>query len=158
MGLGAAEGARDAVRQALLELGQTGPYLARAMRSGRLAVPASPGDVRTMLDHAAYYFPADRACAFDPLRAGTDTVRLGDGPPSPATPRSCARALDRAGVRVAVVDVTSADVAAGPFRVARAVSPDLQPLSFGHGLDRLPVPRLRALGEAPGRPDVHPIW
>ena len=28
----------------------------------------------------------------------------------------------------------------------RAVSPDLQPISFGYGLDRLPVPRLAALG------------
>src|SRR5688572_13056742 len=142
MGLGAAFDARDAVRQALLELGQTGPYLARAMRSGRLAVPATPAEVRTMLDHAAYYFPAARASAFGPLRSFAHTVRLGDSAPSSPTPASAARALDRSGVRVAVVDVTSSDVALGPFRVVRALSPDLQPLSYGHGLDRLPVPRL----------------
>jgi ribosomal protein S12 methylthiotransferase accessory factor len=158
MGLGAAFDARDAVRQSLLELGQTGPYLARAMTSGLLQVPAAPGEVRSMLDHAAYYFPAARASAFDPLRAGVDTVRLGASAPSAPTPTSCARALDRSGVRVAIVDVTSPDLTGSPFRVARALSPDLQPLSYGHGLDRLPVPRLRALGQAAGRPQIHPIW
>ena len=87
-----------------------------------------------------------------------DTVRLGDSAPSAPTPESCARALDRSGVRVAIVDVTSSDLTGSPFRVARALSPDLQPLSYGDGLDRLPVPRLRALGEAAGRPRIHPIW
>jgi ribosomal protein S12 methylthiotransferase accessory factor len=158
LGLGAAFDARDAVRQALLELGQTGPYLARAMASGMLAVPAAPAEVRAMLDHAAYYFPAGRASAFDPLRAGPDTVSLGDVAVPAPTPASCAAALARSGVRVAIVDVTSSDVAGSPFRVARALSSGLQPLSYGHGLGRLPVPRVRDLGQAPGRPAIHPIW
>ena len=61
------------------------------------------------------------------------------------------------GIRVAIVDVTSRDVASGPFRVARAVSPDLMPITFGHGLERLPpdaspglTGRLTATAGAPG--------
>ena len=63
-----------------------------------------------------------------------------------------------ADVRVAIVDVTSADVATGPFRVVRAVSPDLQTISYGHGLDRAPVERIRGRTLTAGLPSVHPIW
>ena len=45
-----------AIRQAVLELGQTGPYLRRLMHSNAVAAPACPSGVKTMLDHAAYYF------------------------------------------------------------------------------------------------------
>ena len=47
---------------------------------------------------------------------------------------------------VAIVDVTSPDVATGPFRVVRAVSPDLQGLAYGYGMDRAVVSRIRAMG------------
>ena len=69
---------------------------------------------------------------------------------------ACASRLEAGGVRVALVDVTAPDVMTGPFRVARAVSPDLQPISYGYGLERVPVARVRALV----RPEaaIHPIW
>ena len=63
-----------------------------------------------------------------------------------------------AGVRVAVVDVTSADVATGPFRVARAVSPDLQPILYGYGLERIPVERIRRMKSSAVVPPINPIW
>ena len=62
----------------------------------------------------------------------------------------------RSNIRVALVDVTSADVATTGLVAIRAVSPDLQPISFGYGLDRLPVARLKALGAEVS--DVSPIW
>ncbi|MEI9814959.1 MAG: YcaO-like family protein [Acidobacteriota bacterium] len=140
IGLGADRDPLRALRSAILEVGQTGPYLRRMMQSGFLKTPESPADVREMLQHAAYYFPAHRAAAFDSLRTGMSH------PPAPAD------------IRVAVVDVTSTDLRSSPFRVFRAISPDLQPISYGCGLDRMPVARLQRLGLAPKLPEIHPVW
>jgi ribosomal protein S12 methylthiotransferase accessory factor len=151
---------RVALRQAVLELGQTGPHLRRLLRSKAIPVPEEPRLVREMLDHAAYYFPAGRAGAFDRLRRQgppTTISSLAEGHPT-RTLAECASALGAAGVRVALVDVTSPDVASGPFHVFRAVSPDLQPLSYGYGFDRQPVERVRLRGLAPSIPPIHPIW
>ncbi len=153
-GLGCDLDPRAALRQAVLELGQTGPYLRRMMRSGVLTAADDPSGVRQMLDHAAYYFPKERAAAFDRLRSDTTPVLFGDL--KSVTNRSlqdCALALDQAAVRVALVDVTSADVATGPFSVMRAVSPDLQPIWYGYGLERI-----HKLQIASDVPPINPIW
>ncbi|HVK20961.1 MAG TPA: YcaO-like family protein [Actinokineospora sp.] len=159
LGLGADRSPRAAIRAALLELAQTAPHLATLLRDRTHPVPKHPQDVRDMLDHAAYYFPANRVEAFDRLRCG-GTSRLRDlVEPVPETSVTDLKGvLGSAGVRVAIVDVTSADVAMGPFRVVRAVSPDLQPISYGHGNDRSPVVRLRDKLLPPHRRQVHPIW
>ena len=153
-GLGCDLDPRAALRQAVLELGQTGPYLRRMMRLKVLKPAADPSGVREMLDHAAYYFPKERASAFDRLRS-QETVSLRELK-SVATRslRDCAAALGEAGVRVALVDVTSADVATGPFSVMRAVSPDLQPIWYGYGLDRIH----HKLKIADDVPPINPIW
>jgi ribosomal protein S12 methylthiotransferase accessory factor len=159
IGLGSDLQPELALRQAVLELGQTGPYLRRMMRAKRLATPNDPSCVCEMLDHAAYYFPAERASAFDSLRTGETSVRLSDL--DSVTKRSlddCVSALNEAAVRVALIDVTSADVATGPFHVMRAVSPDLQPIWYGHGLERNPTDRIRKLGIAANIPPINPIW
>lgn len=160
IGLGTGADVRAALRSAVLELGQTGPYLQRMMQSHSIVVPRSRGAVRQMLDHAAYYFPARRAPAFDRLRSAATVVSLGDLPRRrPSRPLAhCAAALARTGIRVAVVDVTSSDLATGPFRVARAVSPDLQPITYGFGLDRVPVARIRRLGISGPIPPIQPVW
>jgi len=151
---------RRALRQAVLELGQTAPYLRQLMRSQSIAVPATPRDVRQMMDHAAYYFPVERAAAFDFLRRGRTPMPLAKvrARKSRRTLAACATLLAAANVRVALVDVTSPDVATGPFRVFRALSPDLQPISYGYGLERQPVARVRQMGLAADAPPVHPIW
>jgi len=135
-----------ALRGAVLELAQTGPHLRRMMQSGAWRVPEAPEEVREMPDHAAYYFPAERAAAFDRLRTNDAPASIRDvgqvGNLRPIGNRPFAGAL-----RVALVDVTSADVATGPFRVVRAVSPDLLPISYGYGLERAGSTR-----------DIHPIW
>ncbi len=123
-------------------------------------MPGHPSLVREMPDNAAYYFPVERATAFDRLRS-REAPRPLHELTKHALERSlaaCARALGGAGVRVALVDVTSPDVATGPFRVVRAVSPDLQPIWYGYGLEREPVARIRALGLASEFPAVCPIW
>ena len=160
IGLGADLDSRAALRQAVLELGQTGPFLQRMMCSGVLAVPDGPSAVREMLQHAAYYFPRERATAFDRLRSNDAPLALRDLPEgvSNRSLASCASELNAAGVRVALVDITSADVATGPFAVVRAISPDLQPISYGYGLESQPVERIRIRGLASEIPPIHPIW
>ena len=153
-GLGCDLDPRVALRQAVLELGQTGPYLRRMMRSGVLKPAEDPTGVREMLDHAAYYFPKERASAFDYLRS-QEIISLREFNSVPKRSlEDCAAALDEAGVRVVLVDVTSADVATGPFSVMRAVSPDLQPIWYGYGLDRLH----NKLKIACDVPPINPIW
>lgn len=158
IGLGADLEIRAALRQAVLELGQTGPHLRRMMRANALPIPEDAKSVREMLDHAAYYFPRRRAKAFDQLRSSVATLELrhlaakviGRSVPPWAS------VLEAAGIRVALVDLTPPDVATGPFSVVRAVSPDLQPLSYGYGFEREPVKRIRGLSATV--PAIHPIW
>jgi hypothetical protein len=113
-----------------------------------------------MLQHAAYYFPLGRAAAFDRLRSDAAPVALRDlvASDSNSSLESCAPELNAAGVRVALVDVTSADVATGPFTVVRAISPDLQPISYGYGFESQPIERIRIRGLASEIPPIHPIW
>jgi len=143
------------VRKAILEQGHVGPYVRRLMSRGE-RVPEMPDDVRTLTDHALYYAPPSRRSAFDFLRNGA-SIRLCDLPrdPSPAAATTIA-ALRRAGVRVAIADVTSPDTRLGPFRVARALGLRMQPIHFGHTLVRSENPRLRALTAALN-PDPHPL-
>ncbi|MGW5051737.1 TOMM precursor leader peptide-binding protein [Actinokineospora sp. NPDC004072] len=159
VGLGCARDPREAVRQAILELAQAAPHLTALLRAKAHRVPERPEDVRTMLDHAAFYFRPDRVVAFDRLRCGGTTL-LADLPETgaPASTTDLAGVLGASGIRVALVDVTSADVATGPFRVVRAVSSRLQPLTYGHGNDRVAVPRLRPRLLPAHRRTIHPIW
>jgi thiazole/oxazole-forming peptide maturase SagD family component len=158
--LGTGVDARAALTSAVLELGQTGPYLQRTMRERTVSVPRTAASVRTMLDHATYYFPHKRTDVFNRICGGAAPVALRDLPRSrPVQPLAhCASALSASGIRVIVVDVTATDVATGPFRVARAISPDLQPISFGYGTDRLPVERIRKMGLVTPIPPIQPVW
>ena len=88
------------------------------------------------------------------MRSDNTSVHLGDL--KTFTKRSlqdCAVALDEAGVRMALVDVTSCDVATGSFSVMRAVSPDLQPIWYGYGLER--INKVKAASDVP---PINPIW
>ena len=67
------------------------------------------------------------------------------------------RTITAAGLRVAVVDVTAPDLAATPFRVARAVGPEFQQIHFGHRVARLGNPRLLAMAARGINPDPHPM-
>ena len=150
---------RVAVRKAVLEQGHVGPYIRRLMADGEHPIPACPDAVRTLEDHALYYVPPERARAFDFLRHGSDSLPLANlAEPPPASLADCAARITVGGARVAIADVTSPDVATGPFRVARALGTDMQPIDFGYRRRRLNNPRLKAMlaGRAPN-PDPHPL-
>ena len=147
-----------ALRKAILELGHVGPYIRRLMVGGERPIPANPEEVRTLEDHALYYVPPERARAFDFLRFGSTAISLADlAGPAAISREDCAAKLAAGGVRVAIADVTSPDVATGPFRVARALGTDMQPIDFGHHLRRLNNPRLKAMLTGPPNPDPHPL-
>ncbi len=138
---------RTAARRAILEQGHVGPYLARLMLDVERTIPAQPEEVRTLIDHALYYAPADRGRALDFLRTGCARpipfVELAE--PPDVSLGTCIRRLHTGGVRLAIADVTSPDLTASPFRVARALGVDMQPIDFGFGLRRLACSRLRGL-------------
>jgi ribosomal protein S12 methylthiotransferase accessory factor len=108
-------------------------------------------------DHALYYVPPERQARAEFMLAGGE-VKLSELPAPGADLRACCvRALEDEGVRVAIVDVTSPDVAHSPFRVARALGVHMQPIHFGHGLERLANPRLRRIAPDGINPDPHPL-
>ncbi len=156
----AAPDVRAAVRGALLEHGMTGASLRRMMHDASCTRPATPGEIRrgSFLDHAAYYIPA-RAGAAGFLRLPADQARpVGEfeRPPRPWLQQAL-RHMRAEDIRVAVVDVTSPDVALGPFQVVRAVANRLQPLHCGFGMERLDNPRLRQRLLGAINPDPHPF-
>jgi ribosomal protein S12 methylthiotransferase accessory factor len=147
-----------AVGKAILELAHFSPYISRIMKEQK--IPQTADEVVTLEDHALYYVPLDRLAAFDFLRHGSGkgipvTDRIGEAPPTAA---SCIERLAKAGLSVAIVDVTSPDVAGTPFRVARALGVDMQPIHFGSKLARLANPRLKSfLGNRALNPHPHPV-
>ena len=149
---------RVAVKKAVLEQGHVGPYLQRKLHE--LRVPQTPLEVETLEDHAAYYFTPERLPAFDFIRrSDRPPVALRDlAAPAEVSAAACAARLEQAGVRVAMVDVTSPDLRETPFRVARAVGLDVQPIHFGERYRRLRNARLdRHSGGRPLNPHPHPL-
>ncbi|WP_437878414.1 TOMM precursor leader peptide-binding protein [Sorangium sp. So ce513] len=148
---------RAAIRKAILEQGQIVGCVIRFVTGQEVAIPERPEDVRTLDDHAAYYFPAERAVAFAFLREGGAVAASQLEEPREVSLSELARRVTAAGLRIAIVDVTSPDLAATPFRVARAVGPELQQIHFGHELAQLGNPRLRAMAPHGINPDPHPM-
>jgi ribosomal protein S12 methylthiotransferase accessory factor len=160
LGLAADFDPQRAVRGAILELCQTSLYLRRLLLSDGFVPPAAPEAVHDMLDHATFYFDPTRAKEFERIRLISNSVPLAELSSEDAerTLDVCATTLTEASVRVALIDTTPADVAAGGFRVVRAVSPDLEPISYGHGLARTPTPRTQSQTPPAKPPPLHPLW
>lgn len=148
---------RAAIRKAILEQGHVGPYLRRLMIEARHVIPERPEDVRTLSDHALYYFPPSRAVACDFLRAGEAVSAASLEEPEDLSLDALITRVRAAGRRIAVVDVTSPDLLQTPFRVVRALGPDFQQIHFGHALGRLGNPRLVSLAPHGINPDPHPM-
>jgi len=148
---------RVAVRKSILEQAHVGPYLMRQV--AEMKVPATPADVQTLDDHAAYYFTPERLPIFDFIRNTDRSIRYADLPQADdVSVAACAARLEKAGVQVAVVDVTSPDLLDSPFRVARAIGLDVQPIHFGERFRRLANPRLaKHSGGRPLNPHPHPL-
>jgi ribosomal protein S12 methylthiotransferase accessory factor len=147
---------RVAARKAILEQAHVQPYLCRILREAK--IPTSPDEVLTLDDHALYYVPAERRAAMEFLRGEGDPVPLGDLPVGELSIEACVQQLSTAGLRAAIVDVTSPDVVHSPFRVARALGTDMQPIHFGERFRRLGNPRLtELLGGRELNPHPHPV-
>lgn len=158
LGLGADLDPARAVEKAILELYQTGPHLRSLLQRKRLRAPASERDVVEMIDHAAFYFQPERLDCFASLRSrrACPPATIASARVSPAPLDELHERLTAAAVPVALVDVTSPDAQLGGFQVIRAVSPQLQAISFGYGNDRAPIDRIvdNVRSVAP----IHPIW
>ena len=126
LGLGAGRICEDAIEKAILEHGQTAPYLIKRWKEK----PVS--QILTLEDCALYY------C--DPAhREEFDQWRLGAGRATPDVNPLCAKP------RIAIADLTPPELQASPFRVVRALGQGLQPIEYGAAFQRLPTPRLSAL-------------
>jgi|GEM_PF-844909 len=137
---------RVAMRKALLEQGHVMPYLCHLMRTGH-RVPQQVHEVQTLEDHAAYYFSSNKASAFDFMRQKAAMAMdpgLWHYPPVESA-ADLRRRVQAVQADVAIVDVTAPDVALSPFRVARAVGLNMQPIHFGEQFKRVDNPRLRKL-------------
>ncbi|AUX45821.1 hypothetical protein SOCE26_073170 [Sorangium cellulosum] len=148
---------RTAIKKAILEQGQICGYVFRLMTGEEVAIPERPEDVRTLEDHAVYYIPPSRAGAFTFLRAGATVTASQLEEPEEVSLSELTRRVQAAGLRVAIVDVTSPDLAATPFRVARALGPDFQQIHFGQHAAQLANPRLRSMAPHGINPDPHPM-
>jgi ribosomal protein S12 methylthiotransferase accessory factor len=135
LGLGAAGNCCEAIGKAILEHGQTGPYFARAWRSKKTPIPATPEQILTLEDHALYYCDPSHRVQFDCWRDRANALE-------PGAHHESGRTDD---VRIAVADLTPPELESSPFRVVRALARGLQPIYCGPAFERLPTPRLRAL-------------
>jgi ribosomal protein S12 methylthiotransferase accessory factor len=148
---------RAAIAKAIFEQAHLGPYLCRLVAEGRRAIPERPEDVRDLEDHALYYLPKRRADALAFLGSGGVTAASDLRAPKEISAAVLCRRLAPAGLRIAVVDVTSPDLAETPIRVARALGAGFQQIHFGHRLARLGNPRLLAMATHGINPDPHPM-
>ncbi|WP_437903372.1 TOMM precursor leader peptide-binding protein [Sorangium sp. So ce327] len=146
-----------AIRKAILEQGQIGNYAFRLMTGEHVAIPERPEDVLTLEDHAVYYLPPSRAAAFAFLRRGSMVTAAELEEPEEVSLSELTRRVQAAGLRIAIVDVTSPDLAVTPFRVVRALGPAFQQIHFGHQLAQLGNPRLRSMTPHGINPDPHPM-
>jgi ribosomal protein S12 methylthiotransferase accessory factor len=149
----------NAAARAILEQGHVGPYIQRMFHDGDDHIPDEPDQVKTMLDHALFYAPPGRRSLADFLFASPDpSVAIGELTQSPVkSVEECGTRLAAVGIDLAIADVTAPDVRHSPFRVARALGTDMQPIHFGYGLERRANPRLEAASGANLNRLPHPL-
>lgn len=159
LGLGCHLNLRTAVRKAVMELGQTGPDFCRVMLSGDEPIPQSPGDVQTFRQHGLFYLPAERNRAFNFLDDGDKPpIRARDlRQPEEMSLTLLIERLQAAGVRVAIVDLTTAALYDSGFSVVRALGENMQQIHCGFGRERLNNPRLQRLLQGPVNFAIPPV-
>ncbi len=174
VGLGCNPDPSVAVTKALFEICQVSPHSARKY----LEEPPQKRlhlyeDVKTLDDHSAFFMIPEQLKELSFLLDNGRSQQLRDLPNySRATVQEdldfCVAALKTAGCRVIYTDVTTPDLVDFQIRVVRTIATGLQPIHFGHGLERLGAKRLyevpRVLGysdqattEASLNPCPHPL-
>ncbi len=120
LGLGAGRSVAAAAEKAILELGQTGPYLARLWRRAEVPLPKTREDVTTLQDHALYYCDLAHRAEFERWLQGPDGLAVLD-----------------AGYRIALADITPVELKDSPYRIVRALGCGLQAVWSGYGFERV---------------------
>lgn len=146
-GLGCALDPCDALWRAVSEASQGHPGLvARCAETKFGAHLKRYEDVRTLEDHAAFFFDEKRLHEFDFLLRGSAPVCLRGKTRSensePARLRELVSDLVRRGYDPMYVELTTPDLVDFPIHVVRALVPGLQPIQFGYGHERLGCDRL----------------
>lgn len=160
IGLGTHANIDVALRKAVLEHGHYGPYIRGLMREGQHLHVRAPEDVVGNLSHGLYYCHAHNTAGLGDLRQEQISVKLADlrkryrEEPSLA---ACAARLSAFGIRTAVVDLTTPDLAMAGLSVVRALGTYMQPIHFGFGYERRNNPRLEALLNRTVQTLPHPI-
>ena len=162
VGLGCELEPASALRKALFEICQMHePLRRRCAEQGRTRLDHYT-DVHTLEDHAAYFFRQDHRHELDFLLNASGRIAITDFPDhSTETILDDLNLLQRAfaalGYRAVYRDLTTPDLQAYPIRVVRALVTQLQPISFGHGLQRLAGKRLKECGAEALNPCPHPL-
>jgi ribosomal protein S12 methylthiotransferase accessory factor len=177
VGLGADLDARQAARQALLEVGQVRPALRRRLREPKnrerlVELLEDPRRVAVLEDHDLLYAAPGAMHAFDFLRQQPITPFSWDEPES-GTPQSRLSLLldtlrSQEGGDLIYYNLTPPDMAPFHLYTVRAILPGYQPIHFGWNQRRLAGRRLYdlsyRLGQRPApttvaelNPDPHPL-
>jgi ribosomal protein S12 methylthiotransferase accessory factor len=103
-------------------------------------------DVRSLLDHSAFFHARERRGELAFLLDHGRTQHLDELPNRSRSVRddltTAVEGLARAGCRVAYADLTTDDVRPYGVHVVRTIATGLQPMHFGHGEERLGGRRL----------------
>jgi ribosomal protein S12 methylthiotransferase accessory factor len=164
IGLGCEMSPRDALRKSLFEICQMHEPLRQRHKESEAARLDAYADVKTIDDHAAYFFRQDHLHELDFLLNGRRMVSIGELPDYAGAGieddlATLARGIAARGYRAFYCDLTTPDLEAYPICVVRALITHLQPISFGYGLERLGGRRLydRGVLEASLNRCPHPL-
>ena len=147
-----------AVSDAIMEMAQVRPGIEHQCRE-RTPGKKKYEDVRSLEDHSTFFAMPEHLDELDFLLNGEGHVAISDLTDystgnADADVEVCARTLADAGVDVAYVDLTTADLQEFPVRVVRVVATKLQPMHFGYGAERLGGERLFTIARDLGFDDV----
>jgi ribosomal protein S12 methylthiotransferase accessory factor len=165
VGLGCALSPSEALVRALFEIGQMHGPLRRRHAEGAAQRLDRYEMVRTLDDHAAYFFRSDHLPELDFLLRASVTSRVCDLRDFGTSTvegdlEVLARGFGALGLQALYRDLTTQDLLPYPIRVVRALVSHLQPISFGAGLERLGGRRVYQRGnveESTLNPCPHPL-
>lgn len=156
VGMGCDGSPSRALRKALFEICQSHAGEAHRYREDppreRLK---RPEDVRTLLDHSAWFTVREHLDGLSFLLENGRSEQLADLPDYraanvPESLQRCVASLARAGCTTLFVDLTTRDIRDYGLRVVRALPAGLQPIHFGWGEERLGGRRLFELPQRLG--------
>jgi ribosomal protein S12 methylthiotransferase accessory factor len=138
---------------ALEELAQCVPWVRGLLSTRGTDELPSPGESSTVEDHVLWPAAAEHLPLVEFIVGSRETRSLADMPDASsgdvlADIRTSVAKLAESGYEVVIVDVTSPDIEEIGLKVARVLVPEMQPLYFGRGLERI-SPRVCPPGSDP---------